>query len=211
MHRKGVPIKSVRQISAKPRPRGMRAVYLVEARDDREANDVHSVFEEFAPYVEVRQLSRGRLASYAVQIRTDDHFILDEIDAVLKGNFGFVLMQRSFDEVVYGVVSDLCSETGSELLPIPECNICGKYDPFPDMVVNLASDDGEIVMTRTYCGTCTAGSTARSNKQFVLSLLSADKTDFGDLSHAELVRQRTGKGSIRFKVKSVRSHCAAAG
>lgn len=209
MHRKRVPIKMVRQISADPKPAGMEAVYLVETQNEREARDVQRVFEEFEPHIEVRQLSRGQLVSYAVQLRSDEQSILDEIDAVLKANFGFVVMQRSFDDLIYRVVTELCNDTGSKLLPIPECHICGGRDPFPDMVVNLASEEGELVISRTYCGTCTAGSMARSNKQFVLSLLSADKKDFSELSEFQLVRLRAGKESIRFKIKKSDEVCAA--
>jgi hypothetical protein len=201
----------VKQISADPKPAGMEAVYLVETQTERQARDVHKVFQEFEPHIEVRQLSRGQLVSYAVQLRSDDQSVLDEIDHVLKANFGFVVMQRSFDDLIYRVVTELCNDTGSKLLPIPECHICGRLDPFPDMIVNLASEEGQLMLSRTYCGTCTAGSMARSNKQFVLSLLSADKKDFGELSEAQLVRQRTGKQSIRFKIKAADEHCAAAG
>ena len=209
MHQKRVPIKLVKQISAEPKPPGIKAVYLVETQNEREARDVQRVFEEFQPHIEVRQLSRGRLVSYAVQLQHDDQSILDEIDSVLKANFGFVVMQRSFDELIYRIVTELCSDTESKLLPIPECDICGRLDPFPDMTVNLTSAEGTIMMTRTYCGTCTAGNTARSNKQFVLSLLSADKTDFGELSQAELVRLRAGKAPFRYKVKTINEHCVA--
>jgi hypothetical protein len=211
MRRKRVPIKMVRQISADPKPAGVKAVYLVETQNEREAADVQKVFEEFEPHIEIRQLTRGRLVSYAVQLHSDDQSLLDEIDAVLKGNFGFVVMQRSFDDLIYRVVTELCRDTESKLLPIPECHICGRSDPFPDMVVNLASEEGELVLSRNYCGTCTAGTMAKSNKQFVLSLLSADKTDFGELSHAELVRLRAGKEPIRFKVKHYDEPCAVAG
>ena len=209
MHRKRVPMKMVRQILASPKPAGIKAVYLVEAQDERQASDVRNVFQEFEPLIEVRQLSKGLLVSYAVQLHSEDQSILDEIDAVLKQNFGFVVMQRSFDELIYRVVTELCDDTESKLLPIPECHICGKLDPFPDMVVKLASENGELVMTRTYCGSCTAGTTAKSNKQFVLSLLSADKRDFGELSQAELVRQGVGKEPITFKVKSLDRQCTA--
>ena len=210
MHHKRVPIKMVKQISADPKPAGIRAMYLVEARNEKEARDAHAVFEEFEPHIEVRQLSRGKLVSYAVQVHEDDQPILDEIEAVLKANFGFVVMQRSFDDLIYRVVSELCRDTGSRLLPTPECHICGRPDPFPDMVVNLTSEAGEVMMTRTYCRTCTAGMAAKDNKEFVLSLLSADKRDFGELSSAQLVRLRRGKEAIRFRVKSTGEQYAVA-
>jgi len=204
-------MRMVRQISADPKPAGIRAVYMVETNNEREARDVSDVFREFEPHVEVRQLSRGRLVSYAVQLHDDDQSILDEIDAVLKANFGFVIMHRAFNETIHKVVMELCGDTASKPLPIPECHICGRCDPFPDMVVSLADDAGEVILERTYCRACTAGTTAKNNKQFVLSLLSADKKDFGELSRAELISLRAGKHSIRFRVEPAGGQCAATG
>jgi hypothetical protein len=191
----------VSQISLDPQPQGTHAVYLVETRTDEETREISTLFEELQSSMQIRQLTRGKLMSFAVQIMGADASLLNELEGVLKGKFGFVVTHRSFDPVIYRVVKELAADTGSKLLPIPHCNICGKPEPFPEVVINLADSDGETLSSRSYCSTCTAGFTARNTKDFVISLLSADQTDFSSLSREQLVRSRTRKQSIKYKIK----------
>jgi len=192
--------RTVSQISVDPGSRGTVAVYLVEAANDEEGRALRSLFEELKPHINVTQLSHGQLVSYAVQTR--DPCVLDELENVLKSTYAFVVMQRSFDSVIYRVVKELCADTGSKLLAIPHCNICGRPDPFPDTVITLADEAGEIVTSRSYCATCTASLAARTNKDFVLSLLAADRRDFGRLEHSKLVRSRARSHYLRYKVRN---------
>jgi len=53
----------------------------------------------------------------AVQLSDSDTSVLDEVGAALKGNYCFVVTQRSFDEVIYRIVIELCADTSSKLLP----------------------------------------------------------------------------------------------
>lgn len=201
----------VSQISLDPQPQGANVVYLVDTRNDDESNELARLFDELKASLQIRQLTRGKLMSYAVQVSGVDASLLSELEGVLKGNYGFVVTHRSFDPVIYRVVRELAADTGSKLLPIPHCNICGKPEPFPEVVINLSDSDGETLSSRTYCSTCTAGSTARNTKDFVISLLSADQTDFSSLSREQLVRSRTRKQSIRYKIKcGADGQCAAA-
>lgn len=200
MQRNGVEDSDVSQISLESGNSGTVAVYLVETTCDEETRSLGNLLDELKPYIDVAQLSRGRLVSYAVQ--TKDPSILDELEKALKNNYEFVLIQRSFDPVIYRVVKELCEDTGSRLLTIPRCNICGIPDPFPDTVVTLADDDGDQITSRCYCSTCTASLVARTNKDFVLSLLSADRRDFGRIERSELVRSRARNKYLRYKVKS---------
>lgn len=200
MHDHGVDDKYVSEISVDPGPGGTVAVYLVETANDEDTRSLRKLFDELKPHINVAQLSRGRLVSYAVQ--TQDPTILDELERVLKSNYAFVVMQRSFDPVIYRVVKELCADTGSKLLSIPHCNICGRPDPFPDTVITLADDNGEQMMSRCYCSTCTASLMDRTNKDFVLSLLSADRHDFGSLDRSKLVRSRARSHYLRYKIRS---------
>jgi len=200
--RRRMPIKAVKQIWLDAQPQGLCAIYLVEARDDREAQEVAGLFGELEPYLQIRQLSGGRLVSYAVKTRQDQQQTLTELEQALRSNFGFVILHRSFDEVIYKIVSELCADTGSELLPIPRCDICGKTEPFPDTVVNLADQGGATIASGAYCGACTAAFAARTNKEFLLSLLHADTRDFSALEKMRFIRTRSGKRAIKFRIQS---------
>ena len=192
----------VSQIAVDPQPEGTVAVYLVETTSDEEIRSLRKLFEELQPHINVAQLSRGRLITYAVRSSSADSSVLDELETTLKNTYPFVVMQRSFDPVIYSVIKELCKDTGSKLLPISRCNICGKVEPFPDTVITLADENGEALTSRTYCGTCTANLAARTNKDFVLSLLSADRRDFGQVEPSALVRSRGRKHYLRYKLVS---------
>jgi hypothetical protein len=202
MQVEGVEDRMVGQISVDPQPTGTIAVYMVETNGDEDAKTLRKLFDELRPHLCVTQLSRGRLVSYAVQTIDADSAVLDELEDVLRSNFVFVVMQRSFDSIIYRVVRELCAETGSKVLHIPHCNICGKPEPFPDTVITLADDNGDTMMSRCYCGTCTASLVARTNKDYVRSLLSADRRDFGDIEQSDLVRSRGRSSYLRYKVRS---------
>jgi hypothetical protein len=202
MPRRRFPIGLVNQICVEPRPTGLRAVYLVETQIEHEADELAHFFQDFAPILEVFQLSSGRLVSYAVQLKTRDQTLFNEIEAFLKKNFGFVILHRSFDPLIHEIVRELCKDSGSSLAPIPKCDICGKPDPFPETIVSLLDKHNTNLATRTYCGTCTADSVGRSNKEFVMSLLEADRGGFGILSHKDLVRSRSSKKNVAFRIKS---------
>ncbi|MBI2843945.1 MAG: hypothetical protein HYX78_11145 [Armatimonadetes bacterium] len=195
--------RTVSQISVDPQPEGTVAVYLVETRDEEETQSLRNLFEELEPHISVAQLSRGRLVTYAVRTTDADPSVLDEIEHALKSNYQFVVMQRSFDSVIHRVIKDLCSETGTRLLPIPRCNICSKPDPFPHITITLGDEGGEPVMSRSYCRTCAASLAAGTNKDFVLSLLSADRHDFGELANSELIRSRVRSHYLRYKIRQL--------
>ena len=118
-------------------PSGARAVYLVETRSEDEAREVDRLFDVLESRARVRKLCEGKLLSYVVQTSRSDSALLDEIEDVLKANYGFVVTQGSFDEVIYRIVRELCQDTGSTLLPASECDVCGKTEPFPITVTAL--------------------------------------------------------------------------
>lgn len=209
--RRRMPIKTVRQISLDPQPQGTRAVYLVEARNESEASEVSDLFTDLEPELRIRQLSSGKLVTYAVKASQDQQDALGELEMALKRNFGFVILHRSFDALIYKIVEELCEDTGSRLISVPRCDICGKIEPFPDTVVSLADQVGETIVSGSYCRSCTAASSARSNKEFLLSLLQADTRDFSGIEGLQLIRARS-RESIKFRIQSRAEHsCAANG
>ncbi len=194
--------RSVDQICIEAKPHGLRAVYLVETQNECDAINLAGLFADFAPQLESIQLSSGKLVSYAVHLTGEDQTLLDEIEIFLKKNFGFVILHRSFDQIIYDIVKDLCKDTGSHIAPMHKCDICGKPEPFPETIVTLLDKEDINISTRVYCTTCTAESAGRNNKEFILSLLEADKSDFEVLRQMNIVRNRSAKKKISFKIKS---------
>lgn len=201
MPRRGEAVETVSEICVDPQPSGLSAVYLVETRSPKEAAEIGKLFADLQSHILVRQLCKGKLVSYAVQADESHSGVLDEIEDVLKRNYAFVVTQRSFDELICRIVEELSRDTDSKLLAIPRCNICGKREPFPNMVVSMTDEEGSVLMSRSYCARCTAEAAAPNNKEFVRSLLAADERDFGKLTHAELVRRPSRNQPIRFKIK----------
>lgn len=200
-------VETVREICVDPKPNGMRAVYLVETRSDKEEQDIARLFAELEPELMIRQLSKGRLVSYVVQADKSNANLLDEIEDILKTNYAFVVTQRSFDELSCRIIKELVAHTASRLLAVPKCNICGKVEPFPTTVVNFSDEEGSVVLSRNYCASCTTEASATSNKanniEFIRSLLAADKRDFRMIEHAQLVRKPSRKQPIRYRISNL--------
>ncbi len=190
------------EICVSPQPAGFRAVYLVEAACAEEAKGISELFGDLESQVQVRQLCAGKLVGYVVQMQQGDPSLFDEIETTLKEHYSFVLSQRSFDELIYRIVRELSADTASKLLPIPQCNICGRAEPFPSVLVSLADAQGRVKTCRNYCASCAAEATGRSNKEFVRSLLASDKKPFREIERAELVRRRSRKQPIRYKIQA---------
>jgi hypothetical protein len=199
----------ISQICVEPQPTGLRAVYLVETQSEQQAKELSRHFGDFASALKSYQLSKGKLVSYAVQLRGQDSSILDEIESFLKQNFEFVILHRAFDALIYDIVRELCKDSGSTLAPVPKCDICGKPEPFPETTIRFLDKENVSLDTRLYCATCTAESARRSNKEFLRALLQADRSDFRTLQGADLVRYRTSKKHIAFRIKSASAQCAA--
>ena len=201
MSRGRIPVGLVTEIYVETQPKGVSAVYLVETQNESETDQLANLFSDFAPNLESLQLSSGKLVSYAVQLRDHDQALLDQLGDFLKTNFGFVMLHRSFDPMIYEIVRELCKDSGSQLLHVPKCDICGKTDPFPETLVRLLGPQGTSLATRTYCGTCTAESAGRSNKEFVMALLEADRGGLGMFRQMNLVRSRSSKKRVAFRIK----------
>ncbi len=208
MPRSRIPVGLVNQICIEPQPKGLRAVYLVETQNESEAAELARLFEDFAPVLQSTQLSTGKLVSYAVQLNGDDQSLFEQIESFLKTNFGFVILHRSFDGIIYDIVKELCKDSGSNLMPIRKCDICGKYEPFPETIVTFLDKDNTHLATHLYCATCTAESAGRNNKEFIKSLLDADRSDLGMLRQMDLIRSRSSKKQIAFRVKADAIQCA---
>jgi len=179
--------KEVTSIKVLPRGTGSRAVYIIEARNRQERKDIRERFENIADVSEVRQLSEGCMMAFAVQARHDASG-LSEVEQILKRNFAFSIMDRPLSDTIYGVIQDLCAETGSRLCRMPRCGICGGVEPFPTEV-QMLDGEGRKVMDVYYCSRCVASQANRDDKQFLIDLLSSDRRDFSAIRKAKLVRR----------------------
>jgi len=202
--------KFVSQISVESQPRGLKGVYLVEADSDKEARELTRLFDQFQPMLDSVQLCSGKLVAYAVKLYGEDQSILDELEQMLRANFGFVILHRSFDQLIYDIVRQLCKDSGSKLIPVQRCDICRRAEPFPDVTVNFTGHYGERIDERGYCATCTAESGGRNNKEFVISLLEADRGKFDEVRNVTLVRNRSKK-QLAFRIEADAEHQFAIG
>jgi len=105
---------------------------------------------------------------------------------VLKDEFAFSLVERSFNEVVYQLVASLCEDSGGRMFPVPRCGICNQAEPFPTRVT-MRDETGQGIIEACYCARCAAEQADPSDKQFLVGLLSADRHDFREIRHADLV------------------------
>lgn len=179
--------KEVSSIMVQPQSVGIRAVYIVEARNRQERKEIKDLFDNIQEVYEVRQLSEGTVMAYAVQV-TGDPSGLTEIEQILKANFAFSILERSFNETIYAVVQDLCADTASRLCRTPRCGICSRLEPFPTKV-SMLDGEGHPVMEVHYCARCVAMQANRNEKQALVDLLSNDRRDFSAIRDAKLVKR----------------------
>jgi hypothetical protein len=205
MPRRETPTRFVSHISVEPQQRGLKAVYLVEAESDQDERELGRLFEQFEPMLESVQLCSGKLVAYAVQLHSEEQSMLDELEQMLRANFVFVILHRSFDQLIYDIVRELCKDSGSKLGALPRCDICRRPEPFPEVVVKFADNEGHAISTRGYCATCAAESGGRNNKEFVISLLQADRGKFADVRNVTLVRNRSKK-QLAFRIDADAEH-----
>jgi len=193
-------VDSVSEIRLDARQSGVRAVYMIEVRGRGDATEVAKLFRELESHVQVRQLSSGRLVSYAVEAHAADSAILDAIEDVLRDSCAFVIVHRVFDDVAVRVLTELCRETGSRMMAMPRCGICGKPEPFPATSVILSNGPEAPPIDRGYCARCTAVAARPTNGEFVRSLLAADRRGFGHLAEARFERHPSHRSPVRFRV-----------
>ncbi len=205
MPRQMTPTRFASQINVESQSRGLKAVYLVEADSDEDARELDRFFDQFQPMLASAQLCKGKLVAYAVKLRSEDQSILDEIEQMLRTSFGFVIVYRSFDQLIYDIVRELAKDSGSRLIPVQRCDICRRPEPFPDVTVSFADDRGDRISERGYCATCTAESGGRNNKEFLISLLQADRGKFDELRNVNLVRNRSKK-HLAFRIEPDAGH-----
>lgn len=177
--------KAVSKILLKPTTPGERAVFIAEAREPADRRKVRELFETVGELAEVAPLSDGEIMAYAVQVRGDAS-LFAKIEAVLKEEFLFSIVERSFTDVTYHLIQSLCEESESRLCPVPHCGICGQADPFPTRVTMRDEKDRDVIEA-CYCSRCAAEQAHPDRERFLVDLLAADRRDFRGIREARLV------------------------
>lgn len=201
----------VSEVAVEYRPAGSRAVYLIETTSAEDTDQVQNIFSELSERYDVTPLCKGKLIGYCIQLAEPAEEMLNEVEELLRTTYPLVVSQKSFDEVVWNLVSGLSREAGSQLCDVPACDICGKVEPFPTVSATLLDDVGEAIITRHYCEKCSAGNAVTSNKEFLRSLLKSDKLEITGLENWELTRQTTQKNPMRFRVECIECEDGFAG
>lgn len=180
--------REVARITVRPPQEGSRAVFMVETNGKRERRQVQQLFETVSELAEVVQISDGQIMSYAVRV-AEDTSLFSKIEWLLKSQFAFSIVERSFSEVTYRLIESLCADSDSRLLKVPHCGICDAVDPFPTRVT-MRDESGEEVVEAAYCGPCTARKEDRDRKRALVELLAADRRNFAAIRQARLVNAR---------------------
>jgi len=170
---------------------GNRAVFLVEVRNAEERRKVQELFGALAELGQVCPLCEGPMTAYAVQLRGESDgcppgSLFAKIEATLKDEFAFSLVERSFNDVVYHLVESLCADSGGRMHAAPRCGICNQPEPFPTRIT-LRDQTGRGIVEACYCMRCAAQRAEPSDKEFVVGLLSADRRDFRGIRDADLI------------------------
>ncbi|MDH7600608.1 MAG: hypothetical protein QHI38_00495 [Armatimonadota bacterium] len=169
---------------------GARAIYAIEAHASQQRKQLDEFFAEIGSVAQTYKLSTGRLVSYAVQVNSAWTEILDEIAAAIRSHYDSTFYLNPADEVALEVISDLCRVTGSKMMPLPCCGICGKKELFPAATI-VISGKGPHSIVRRYCSSCAADKCKQKTRDFVRALLDADRRNLKCLLEARLVRRKS--------------------
>jgi hypothetical protein len=170
---------------------GCRAVFLVEAHGAGEQRKVQELFDALAELAEVAQLCEGTIMAYALQLHPErcgcpPSALFSKIESALKEEFTFSLVERSFNDVIFHLVQSLCEDSGGLMQPVPRCGICNEPEPFPTRVT-MRDANGRGLIEACYCVRCTSQQADPSDREFLVSLLSADRRGFHGIREADLV------------------------
>jgi hypothetical protein len=170
---------------------GRRAVFLVETRGAEDQRKVRELFEALAELGEVALLAEGPMMAYAVQLRGESEgchpgSLFSKIEATLKDEFPFSLVEQSFNDIIYHLVESLCVDSGGRMHPVPRCGICNQPEPFPTRIT-LRDGTGEGIVEACYCMRCATLRADPSDKEFVVGLLADDRRGFRAIRGADLI------------------------
>jgi hypothetical protein len=189
---------------------GRRAVFLVETRGAEDQQKVRELFEALAKLGEVALLAEGPIMAYAMQLRSESEgchpsSFFSKIEATLKDEFPFSLVEQAFNDVIYHLVESLCLDSGGRMHLMPRCGICNQPEPFPTRIT-LRDGTGEGIVEACYCTRCAALRADPSDKEFVVGLLADDRRGFRAIRDVDLIEWPTeveaGLPSLTYRIAS---------
>ncbi len=161
------------QVHFFPAHPGSRALFMVEARGKKEMRQARELFDMVGHLAEVVPISHGTVMSYAVQVHGDTS-LFGKIEWLLKTQFQFSIVERSFSEVTFRLVRSLCEEAETPVEELPECGICGATDPFPTRAtVRTAAEEEPLHLA--YCARCSGQHADEDPARFAESLIRQDR------------------------------------
>lgn len=152
---------------------GNRAVFLAEARTKKEVRQLRELFDMVGQLAQVVPISHGVVMSYAVQV-DDDASLFGKIEWLLKTQFTFSLVERNFSDVTFHLVRNLCEDSDTQMIELPECGICEASDPFPTRV-SVEFEEQEELLHLAYCTRCTARYESEDAEHTIRALLTQDR------------------------------------
>jgi len=165
--------KEVSRIHYSQATPGRRAIFLVEARTRKEVRQITRLFDTVGQLAEVVPISHGTLMSYAVQVHSGAT-LFGKIEWLLKTQFAFSLVERSFSEVTFRLVQSLCEESETEMAELPQCGICEAVDPFPARATVQFKGQEEPAHL-SYCARCASLYAEEQEDEWIRGLVSRDR------------------------------------
>jgi hypothetical protein len=159
-----------------PAAAGNRALFLVEVTGRREARRIRELFEMVAQLAEVQPISQGAITSYAV-IVPDDPSLIGKVEWLLKTEFGFSMVERTFSAVTFNLINDLCQNAEATVIDLPECGICETVDPFPVRAMLEISGRSEP-LEAAYCARCAQAAGVEETTELVRRLVQRDRRGY---------------------------------
>jgi hypothetical protein len=179
---------------------GSRAVFLVETRSAEDRRKLSELFRALAELGEVVPLADGPLMAFAVQLRNGGESgpagsLFSKIEATLKDEFPFTLVEQSFNDVVYHLVESLAEDSGGRMHPVLRCGICSAYEPFPTRI-SLQDEGGHGIIEACYCARCASQRADPNEKELVARLLADDRRGFRGILGDDLVEWPSSAESL---------------
>jgi hypothetical protein len=156
-----------------PAHAGARAVFLVEARTRKEVRQIRELFDMVGHLAEVVPISHGSVMCYAVQTQ-DDTSLFGKVEWLLKTQFTFSIVERSYSDVTHRLVASLCEDTQTQMVELPDCGICGAVEPFPTRAtVELKMVEEPLHLS--YCARCAAKYAEEDPVRQIRGLIARDR------------------------------------
>ncbi|MGQ9524868.1 MAG: hypothetical protein ACUVTZ_08520 [Armatimonadota bacterium] len=209
--RRQEPVSSV---TIKKETEGDSFIFIAETRNSVEVAELKDLFSDLKRVCKVRPVATGPVTAYALKPFSDtpEHLsafteTLDILQAVAP-RYAAVYIQP-LDTTSYRVVEDLALDTGSELVPLKHCDLCGRPEAFPTTLSARRGD--RRLAAGAYCSRCVAALEHQSDRDLAEALIQADKRNFGT-AHVQLDPACARRGSrLRFSARSHDKSLAAAG